>query len=362
MARRTKIIATLGPASEFESTLADMMRLGADVIRLGAAHGSLEQNLDRYHFVRRVASEADRPIGVLVDLPGPKVRAGRFPEDGVVLVDGATVRIEPGSSASTGEVVEVDYDRIAVDTQIGDPLVFGDGSVLLEVVGKGPSGLEATVLHGGLLRGRPGVHVPSDRLRMTTPTPQDLRILDAFVDVGVDMVALSFVRSAHDVRRSAPNPILTAPWWWPRSRRVPRSRTWRASSRRPAPSWWRVGDLGAECPIEELPHLQKKIIRTCIAYGRPAITATQMLESMVEAPSPTRAEASDVANAIFDGSSALMLSGRPRWDGTRSAPWPPWPESPSGPTSCSTTRAGPTDSHSCTTRAIRAPAGPSPTP
>ena len=169
--------------------------------------------------------------------------------------------------------------------------------------------LRVRVNHGGHLTGRPGIHIPSDRLRIATPTPEDLRFLDAFVEVGVDMVALSFVRSAHDVRRVGVEPA-------PRGPMVVAKIETRAAVQNLA-SIVEVadavmvarGDLGSEFPIEELPHLQKEIIRRCIAAGRPVITATQMLESMIHSPSPTRAEASDVANAVFDGSSAVMLSG-----------------------------------------------------
>ena len=165
------------------------------------------------------------------------------------------------------------------------------------------------MVHGSTLRGRPGVHVPSDRLQIATPTPEDFLALDAFIDAGVDMVAVSFVRSAHDMRRVGTEPHPRGPLL------IAKIETRAAVDNLPGiiESSGAVmvarGDLGNECSLEELPHLQKDIIRQCIAGGRPVITATQMLESMVESPAPTRAEASDVANAVFDGSSAVMLSG-----------------------------------------------------
>ncbi len=167
----------------------------------------------------------------------------------------------------------------------------------------------ATVVHGSLLRGRPGVHVPSDRLKIATPTAEDFQALDAFVEAGVDMVAVSFVRSAHDIRRVGTEPHPRGPLV------IAKIETRAAVDNLPgiieAAGAIMVarGDLGNECSLEDLPHLQKQIIRDCIAGGRPVITATQMLESMVTSPAPTRAEASDVANAVFDGSSAVMLSG-----------------------------------------------------
>jgi pyruvate kinase len=306
--RRTKIIATIGPASESDAQIKGMIEAGMDVARLGVAHGSLDENLARYHAVRRAAADYGRPVGVLVDLPGPKVRAGTFGDGGAALADGADLRLVPGTGDSTAEVVQVDYERIVNDVEVGDNLVFGDGAVVVRVVGKNGGGLEGRVLHGGLVRGRPGVHIPSDRLRLTTPTPEDLRHLDAFVDVGVDMVALSFVRSAHDVRKIGTEPHPRGPLVVAKVETRAAVENLEGIIEASGAVMVARGDLGAECPIEDLPHLQKEIIRTCIALGRPAITATQMLESMVSSPTPTRAEASDIANAIFDGSSVLMLS------------------------------------------------------
>jgi pyruvate kinase len=308
MSRRTKIIATIGPASEGDAQIKGMIEAGMDVARLGVAHGTLDQNLQRYRAVRKAAADFGHPVGVLVDLPGPKVRAGLFEDEGVALADGTTLRLEPGNGASTAEVVQVDYDRIALDVEVGDNLAFGDGAVILRVTGKNGNGLEARVLHGGLLRGRPGVHIPSDHLRLSTPTPDDLRLLDAFIDVGVDMVALSFVRSAHDVRKIGTEPHPRGPLVVAEIETRAAVENLEGIIEASGAVMVARGDLGAECAIEELPHLQKQIIRTCIALGRPAITATQMLESMISAPTPTRAEASDIANAIFDGSSVLMLS------------------------------------------------------
>jgi pyruvate kinase len=306
--RRTKIIATIGPASESSAQIKGMIEAGMDIARIGAAHGTLEQNLERYHAIRRASADFGHPVGVLVDLPGPKVRAGLFADDGVLLADDSEVRLVPGRDGSTSEVIEVDYDRIVSDVEVGDNLAFGDGAVILHVIGKGGNGIEARVLHGGVLRGRPGVHIPSDHLHLSTPTPEDLRLLDAFVDVGVDIVALSFVRSAHDVRKIGTEPHPRGPLIVAKIETRAAVENLEGIIEASGAVMVARGDLGAECAIEELPHLQKQIIRTCIALGRPAITATQMLESMVSAPTPTRAEASDIANAIFDGSSVLMLS------------------------------------------------------
>jgi pyruvate kinase len=309
MARRTKIIATIGPASADPVVMRDMMRSGMDVARIGLAHGTLEQQLDLYHGIRRVAAEDGHYVGILVDLPGPKIRCGSFPDGGVFLVEGSMIEVVAGTGGSTAERITVDYETIVEDILLGDRIAFADGNVVAEVESIDADVIKVRVVHGASVQGRPGLHVPSDRLRLTAPTANDLRLLDAFVDAGVDMIALSFVRSAHDLRKlgveSAPRgPLVIA----------------KVETRAAVENLFAIieasgaimvarGDLGSECPIEELPHLQKRIIRECIAHGRPAITATQMLESMISAPGPTRAEASDVANAVFDGSSALMLSG-----------------------------------------------------
>ncbi|MFN8110058.1 MAG: pyruvate kinase [Thermoleophilia bacterium] len=307
--RRTKIIATVGPASESDAVLRDMMLAGMDVVRLNLSHGTLEAALDLHGRIRRVAASVGRTVGTLVDLPGPKLRAGSFGSEGVDMTEGHRVHLVPGEERSTGQTIQVDYPDLLTGIEVGDRVSFGDGAIDMTVVEAGPDRLEAVVTHGGRLRGRPGVHVPSERLRVSTPTPDDLRILDAFIDADVDMVALSFVRSAHDVRRLGTEPHPNGPLVV--AKIETRSAVDNIGGILDAAGAVMVarGDLGIDCPIEELPHLQKRIIRACIAHGRPAITATQMLESMVNAPSPTRAEASDVVNAVFDGSSAVMLSG-----------------------------------------------------
>ncbi|MCP5021298.1 MAG: pyruvate kinase, partial [bacterium] len=232
---------------------------------------------------------------------GPKVRASQLPEGGVALADGTSIRLEPGSGPSSAECVYVEYENLLTDLQVGDRIAFGDGATVAQVEDKDGSALHALVTHGGVLRGRPGVHIPSDRLRLTTPTSEDLRLLDAFIEAGVDMVALSFVRSGHDVRRVGTEASPRGPLVVAKIETRAAIQNLEGILEAAGAIMIARGDLGVEFPIEELPHLQKRIIRECIAHGRPAITATQMLETMIEAPTPTRAEASDVANAVFDG-------------------------------------------------------------
>lgn len=309
MSRRTKIIATIGPASESEEMLANLMGAGMDVARIGLAHNTMEEHLERYHRIRKVAAEVGRNVGIMVDLPGPKVRMAKLEGEGVTFERGTDLLLTPGSDRSTAERIEVDYEWLLSDLRVGDRVSLGDGKVAAEILHSSKRGFEARVTYGGRLQGRPGVHIPSERLRITTPTPSDLKSLDVFVEAGVDMVAVSFVRSAHDLRRVGTEAH-------PRGPLVIAKIETRAAVENidgiiAASGAIMVarGDLGSEMPIAELPHLQKSILQRCISLGRPAITATQMLESMIDAPSPTRAEASDVANAVFDGSSAVMLSG-----------------------------------------------------
>lgn len=306
--RRTKIVATIGPESESPRSLADLMEAGMDVARLNLSHGLLKGALVLYERIRRVAEEQHREIGILADLPGPKIRMAPCPRGGVMLEQDAEVILRPGSTASDGRILEVDYDRLLDDVKAGDRVGLADGQILIEISEVRSADLRGHVLHGGLLRGRPGCYIPADRLSIATPTPRDLLYAEAFVEAGIDFLGASFVRGPEDVRalRTAapsPGPLLVAKI----ETRMAVENIDSIISETDAIMVAR-GDLGIEFPIEDLPHLQKDIIRRCIAGGRPAITATQMLESMIESPIPTRAEASDVANAVFDGSSAVMLS------------------------------------------------------
>ena len=301
-------MATLGPASDEPGRLADLVRAGVDVVRLNLSHGSLEEHLARVATIRTVAAEVGRTVGVLADLPGPKVRAGDFPDGGVDLEPGATVRFVPGDAASTADVVAVDYPSLLTDVDPGDRIIVGDGAITLRVVAIDEVAVTAEVESGGRAQGRPGVHVSGERLQLFSPTAEDLELAAAVTAVGVDYVALSFVRRAADV-------VALREVVGDRAGIVAKIETASALAELPAITdvadavMVARGDLGIDCPLEDVPHLQKRIIRHCVAVGTPVITATQMLETMIDAPAPTRAEVSDVANAVFDGTDAVMLSG-----------------------------------------------------
>jgi len=308
MARRTKIVATIGPASDSEAKLRQMIEAGMDVARLGLAHGSIEDSLERFRRIRLVAAQLEQPVGIMVDLPGPKVRLGSFGSSAVDLATNSKVLLYPGRTTSDASSIGVDYENLLSDVHVGDLLAIGDGSVTLVVESVDADSATALITHGGIVQGRPGLHVPSERLGISSPTPEDLVKLDAFLEVGVDMVAFSFVRSGSDMRRAGTEPHPTGPLLVAKIETRAAVENLQGIIEASGAIMVARGDLGSELGIEELPHVQKQIIRDCIALGKPVITATQMLESMVIAPTPTRAEVSDVANAVFDGTSAVMLS------------------------------------------------------
>ena len=308
MSGRTKIVATIGPASEDPRTLRRLILAGVDVMRLNLSHGPLDEHLVRLRAVRAAADDVGIHVAVLADLPGPKVRSGRFAEAGARLESGHTLRVLPGDLPSDENVVYVDYPTLLSDVQVGDRLVVGDGAISMTVTAVGPAGLSARVDSGGLVQGRPGIHLPSERLRLTAPTPEDLQLAAAMAAAGADFIAVSFVRNAIDVERvrdvTRPYPARLVA----KIETIPAVLNLEAIALASDAIMVARGDLGIECPLEDVPHLQKKIIRHCVETGVPVITATQMLESMIQSPAPTRAEVSDVANAVFDGTDAVMLS------------------------------------------------------
>ncbi len=308
MNRRTKIIATIGPASDDPATLRSMIEAGMDVARINLSHARLDEALARYRRIRDAAHDVGQTVGIMVDLPGPKVRTGPFDEP-AVLEAGSEILLRGEEGPSNASEFSVGYETLLQDLQVGDRLAMGDGTIVLDVVDKRSDAVVAEVVFGGVLRGRPGLHIPSDRLRLTSPTDTDLRLLDAFVDADVDMISVSYVRSAHDIRRVGLEPSPRGPLIVAKIETRAAVENLDGIIRSAGAVMVARGDLGAECSLEELPHLQKEIIARCVALGRPAITATQMLESMMTAPSPTRAEATDIANAVFDGTSAVMLAG-----------------------------------------------------
>ncbi|MEX2659050.1 MAG: pyruvate kinase, partial [Acidimicrobiales bacterium] len=311
MARRTKIVATIGPASEDLRTLEALMDAGMDVARIGLAHGSIEDHLQKVRRIRAAATATNRTVGIIADLPGPKVRAGAFADGGVYLAEGSDLSLVPGDEHGSSDEhrIEVDAPTILTDLRPGDAVILGDGGLRLVVEAVTPDAVQASVVSGGRLQGRPGVTLPSGRSAARAPTAHDLELLEAMVEADIDIVAISFVTSARDIAavRDAAGP--DGPMLIAKIETAEAVADLDAIIAEADAVMVARGDLGVRLAAEDVPHHQKRIIRRAVAYGRPVITATQMLESMTTSPSPTRAEVSDVANAVFDGTSAVMLSG-----------------------------------------------------
>jgi pyruvate kinase len=290
MERRTKIVATLGPASDDPERIRELIRAGVDFVRLNLSHGTVDEHLERMRRVRRAADDVGRYVGVLADLPGPEIR------------------LRPGDGPSAEGTITVPYETLLDDLQPGSRVQLGDGAISLDVTSVDERVVTARIETGGMVRGRPGVHIPSERLRLRTPTSRDLELADEMSRAGADLLAVSFVRRPEDIETVRDH-------IGGRTRLVSKIETSAAIAcladivgASDAVMVAR-GDLGIDCPIEDVPHLQKYIVRHCVEMGKPVITATQMLESMISAPSPTRAEVSDIANSVFDGTDAVMLSG-----------------------------------------------------
>ena len=310
MDRRTKIVATLGPASDAPEIVRQMIDAGMNMARLSLAHGPVEETLERVRRVRTAAAEAKRTVGVLIDLPGPKIRTAEFEREMYLNEDDRVEIVAAGKGATSDwQRIAVDHPDLVFHLEAGDRVSLGDGGVTLTIEEAYGDRAVARIRSGGRLLGRPGVSLSTTRFPMESPTREDLRLLDIVCGVEIDAVAISFVRSAADVERvraavGPDGPMLVA--------KIETQEAVDALEEViPVTDGVMVarGDLGIRCALEDVPHYQKRIIAAGVSYGLPVITATQMLESMLHAPTPTRAEVSDVANAVLDGSSALMLSG-----------------------------------------------------
>lgn len=309
--RRTKIVVTIGPASCGPEMIQRLARAGMDVARLNFSHGSHQEHIQRIQNIRAAARVLGRPITIIQDLQGPKIRIGTLPGDQMVLKPDQVLILVP-QAKFTGQLatVPVDYPGLAADVRPGMRILVDDGMIRLEVIEVSGEAVQCRVVDGGLLRSRKGVNVPDAPLRLPSLTEKDLADLDVGIRHGVDYVALSFVRSPEDIRhlksvlrqKGCSIPVIAKiekPQALERLEEVAEEADALMVAR---------GDLGVELAPERVPLAQKRIIRLCNQLGKPVITATQMLESMVSNPVPTRAEASDVANAIIDGTDAVMLS------------------------------------------------------
>lgn len=288
--------------------MAELLDAGVDVFRLNLSHGDIDGHLARLARVREASTLTGHEVAVLADLPGPKIRVRAFPEGGVEMVPGESIVLIESNQGSNEREICVDVKGLFSGLSNGDQVVLGDGHIMLEVDKATDAVVSARVINGGRIQGSPGVHVPSERLSASTPTAEDLVYAEKMAAAGVEFIAVSFVRRAGDVDKV--RQVVKK-----RAQLIAKIETNSALSdlgdiiNTSDGVMVARGDLGIDCPLEEVPHLQKMIIRECVERGVPVITATQMLESMISAAVPTRAEASDVANAVFDGTDAVMLSG-----------------------------------------------------
>ena len=307
--RRTKIVATIGPASANSETLAALIAAGMDGARLNLSHGTQEDHARSAQLVREAEAAADRPIALIADLQGPKLRVGDLGED-VELADGGSVVIA-GEDAAQADDLPVSPAVLGSVLQPGNDILIDDGLVKLRVVKVERGRARCDVIVGGVVRAHKGVNVPGVPLPIPSLTRKDLDDLDAALDFGVDYVALSFVRSAADVKtlRTLIEARSSQAWVIAKIEKAEAVAALDAILEEAHGVMVARGDLGVEIGAAEVPLLQKRIIHHALERAKPVITATQMLESMIHSPEPTRAEASDIANAILDGTSAIMLSG-----------------------------------------------------
>ncbi|MEX0912555.1 MAG: pyruvate kinase [Gemmatimonadota bacterium] len=304
--RRTKIVCTLGPATSTAEKIGELMEAGMDVARINFSHADQEAHGKAIALVREVAARRNRPVAVLADLQGPKIRVGLLPEP-ITLKPGDSVTFAP-EGEHVGDEIPTTYPELASDVEAGDVVLLADGLMELVVVDTAPPRAELRVIHGGILTSNKGINLPGVRMSVPSLTQKDVEDLEYALEQDVDYIALSFVREASDVldlkERIPPGgpPII-----------VKIEKGLALENLEPimdvaAAVMVARGDLGVELPFEQVPLAQKRMIQLANLASRPVITATQMLESMIENPRPTRAEASDVANAIIDGTDAVMLS------------------------------------------------------
>jgi pyruvate kinase len=308
--RRAKIVCTLGPAVDSYDQLKTLVEAGMNVARLNFSHGSHAEHEDRYQRVRKVAEETGRAVGVLADLQGPKIRLGKFADGPVELVAGDEFTITTEDVAGDKTVCGTTYKGLPGDVSQGDPILINDGNVALRVIEVDGPRVRALVVEGGVISDHKGINLPGASVNVPALSEKDIDDLRFALRMGVDMVALSFVRDAKDVRDV--HRVMDE-----EGRRVPVI----AKVEKPQAvhnmedvvmAFDAVmvarGDLAVEYPLEQVPVVQKRLVEMCRRNAKPVIVATQMMESMITNSRPTRAEASDVANAILDGADAVMLS------------------------------------------------------
>lgn len=305
--RNAKIVATVGPASQTREIITQLHKSGVDVFRLNFSHGSHTDHEKSFSIIRSIEQEVGHPIAVLMDLQGPKLRIGTFQEGCAILEEGHHFTLSLDDTPGNKEGVCLPHPEIFEVAEPGISLLLDDGRILLEVLEKSKNQIFTIVRIGGKLSDNKGVNVPDTQLPITALTSKDRQDLMFGLDLGVDWVALSFVQSSSDIDEARKLIAGRAKLLAKLEKPAALSNLSAIVEKSDAIMVAR-GDLGVEVPPEKVPAIQKEIIAMCREYGRPVVVATQMLESMIDAPVPTRAEASDVAGAIYDGADAVMLS------------------------------------------------------
>jgi pyruvate kinase len=305
--RRTKLVATLGPASSSRSMIGKLFEAGADVFRINMSHTAHDKMRELVQTIRAIESECNRPIGILVDLQGPKLRLGNFKNESAQLDAGQDFVLDTDPAPGDSTRVNLPHAEIFAAIQPGDTLLIDDGKLRLTAAVVEPRRIVAQVNVGGKVSSRKGVSLPNTVVPLAALAPKDIADLEAALDAGIDWVALSFIQRPEDVAEA---------------KKITRGRAAVIAKIEKPQAVSRLdeildladalmvarGDLGVEMPLEKVPGVQKEMTRACRRAGKPVIVATQMLESMISSPVPTRAEVSDVATAIFDGADAVMLS------------------------------------------------------
>ncbi|MEW6553430.1 MAG: pyruvate kinase [Actinomycetota bacterium] len=309
--RKTKIVATLGPACRDLKTLERMIAAGMDVARINASHTSPDDMGDEVKSLREASRLAGREVSVILDLMGPKIRTRDISGGEVLLEEGGEITLSRDDFQGDASRVSVSYPHLHTALRPGDEVLIDDGALRLEVLRVADGEVVCRVVSGGPLRSRKGINLPGAKLDIPPLTDKDLSDLDLGLELGVDWVALSFVRSPGDIallrwelrRRGSDLPIVA------KIEKQEAVEALEAVVEEADGVMIARGDLGVEMALEDIPLIQKRIIEAAASHGKPVITATQMLQSMISSPAPTRAEVSDVANAVFDATDAVMLSG-----------------------------------------------------
>ncbi|MGJ1203728.1 pyruvate kinase [Sphingobacterium lactis] len=310
--KRTKIVATLGPASSKKDVLTRMIAKGVDVCRLNFSHGSQEDHLKVINTINEINAEHPFNVGILADLQGPKIRIGKVKEGGAILVNGSELEITTHELIGDEKQIYITYENFPNDVKEGEIILLDDGKLQLRVLSTNHKDtVKCEVVHGGILTSRKGVNLPNTKVSIPSLTEEDLDNLNFALDHGADWIAMSFVRSAEDIHQC--KEIIKEKG--SHARVIAKIEKPEAIENIDAiieatdAIMVARGDLGVELPMEEVPGLQKIIAQKCRDLSKPVIIATQMLESMITTPRPTRAEVNDVANSVIDGADAVMLSG-----------------------------------------------------